>query len=82
MIQSDPSGRFVLHADLGLDQIFSWKFDSRVGRADGERAAAVSLPPGDGPRHFHFHPAGRWLYSLQEESSTVVLFDYDAPPVG
>jgi len=36
------------------------------------------LPPGDGPRHFHFHPNGRWLYSLQEEGSTVVLFDYDA----
>jgi 6-phosphogluconolactonase (cycloisomerase 2 family) len=40
--------------------------------------AAVALPPGDGPRHFHFHPNGRWLYSLQEEGSTVVLFDYEA----
>ena len=40
--------------------------------------AAVSLPPGDGPRHFHFHPNGRWLYSLQEEGSTIVLFDYDS----
>jgi 6-phosphogluconolactonase len=39
---------------------------------------AVSLPPGDGPRHFHFHPNGRWLYSIQEEGSTIVLFDYDA----
>jgi len=37
-----------------------------------------TLPPGDGPRHFHFHPNGRWPYSLQEESSTVVRFDYDA----
>ena len=40
---------------------------------------AVSLPPGDGPRHFHFHPNGRWFYSIQEESSTIALFDYDAP---
>jgi 6-phosphogluconolactonase (cycloisomerase 2 family) len=32
-----------------------------------------------GPRHFHFHPNGRWFYSIQEEGSTVVLFDYDAP---
>ena len=38
---------------------------------------AVSLPPGDGPRHFAFHPNGRWLYSIQEEGSTIVLFDYD-----
>ena len=33
---------------------------------------------GDGPRHFHFHPNGRWFYSIQEEGSTIVLFDYDA----
>jgi 6-phosphogluconolactonase len=38
----------------------------------------VSLPAGDGPRHFAFHPNGSWLYSLQEEASTIVLFDYDA----
>jgi 6-phosphogluconolactonase (cycloisomerase 2 family) len=38
----------------------------------------VALPPGDGPRHFHFHPNGRWLYSIQEEGSTVARFDYDA----
>jgi 6-phosphogluconolactonase (cycloisomerase 2 family) len=36
------------------------------------------LPPGDGPRHFHFHPSGKWLYSIQEEASTIVLFDYNA----
>ena len=38
---------------------------------------AVQLPPGDGPRHFHFHPNGKWFYSIQEEGSTLVLFDYD-----
>ena len=43
---------------------------------------SVSLPPGDGPRHFHFHPNGRWLYSIQEEGSTVVLFDYDSASGG
>src|SRR4051812_30447671 len=31
MIQADPGGRFVLHAELGLDQIFVWKFDERKG---------------------------------------------------
>jgi 6-phosphogluconolactonase len=37
----------------------------------------VALPPGDGPRHFAFHPNGRWLYCVQEEGSNVVLFDFD-----
>src|SRR5205085_5868679 len=70
--------RFVLHVDLGLDMIFVWKFDAQKGTLAPNDPAAVALPPGDGPRHFHFHPNGKWLYSIQEEASTVVLFDYDA----
>lgn len=77
MIESDPSGRFVLHVDLGLDQILVWRFDVRTGKLTANDPPFVSLPPGDGPRHFDFHPNGRWLYSIQEEGSTVVLFDYD-----
>ncbi len=78
MIQTDPAGRFVLHADLGLDRIFVWKFDAEKGVLTPNDPPFVSLPPGDGPRHFAFHSNGRWCYSLQEEGSTIVLFDYDA----
>jgi 6-phosphogluconolactonase (cycloisomerase 2 family) len=78
MIQADPAGRFVLHVDLGLDKIFVWKFDDKKGTLTANDPAAVTLPPGDGPRHVHFHPNGKWLYSIQEEGSTVALFDYDA----
>jgi 6-phosphogluconolactonase len=77
MIQADRSGRFVLHVDLGLDQIFVWKFDAQKGVLTPNDPPSVSLPPGDGPRHFHFHPNGRWFYSIQEEASTIVVFDYD-----
>lgn len=78
MIEASPDGRFVLHVDLGLDKIFVWKFDDTTGKLTPAKQPFVSLPPGDGPRHFHFHPNGRWLYSIQEEGSTLVLFDYDA----
>jgi 6-phosphogluconolactonase len=77
MIHADPAGRFVLHAELGLDRIFSWKFDDRKGTLTANDPPAVALPPGDGPRHFCFHSNGRWVYSIQEEASTIVLFDYD-----
>jgi len=77
MIQADPSGRFVLHVDLGLDRIFVWKFDDERGTLSPAAQPSVALPPGDGPRHFYFHPNGRWFYSIQEEGSTIVLFDYD-----
>ncbi len=78
MIESDPSGRFVLHVDLGMDKIFVWQFDEDNGKLTANDPPSISLPPGDGPRHFHFHPNGRWFYSIQEEGSTIVLFDYDA----
>lgn len=78
MIAADPSGNFVLHVDLGLDQIFAWKLDRQRGVLIPCEYPIVSLPQGDGPRHFHFHPNGRWFYSIQEEASTIVLFDYDA----
>ena len=77
MVQADPSGRFVLHVDLGLDRIFVWRFDAQKGVLTPADPPDVSLPPGDGPRHFAFHPNSRWLYSVQEEGSTIVLFDYD-----
>jgi 6-phosphogluconolactonase (cycloisomerase 2 family) len=67
----------VLHVDLGLDQIFVWKFDAEKGKLTPNDPASVALPPGDGPRHFYFHPNGRWLYSIQEEGSTIVRFDWD-----
>jgi 6-phosphogluconolactonase (cycloisomerase 2 family) len=78
MIQADPSGRLVLHVDLGLDKIFVWRFDGEKGTLTPCEPPSVSLPPGDGPRHFAFHPGGHWLYSIQEEGSTIVLFDYEA----
>ena len=78
MIEADPSGRFVLAADLGLDRILVWRFDDVKGTLTPNDPPSVALPPGDGPRHFAFHPKGRWFYSLQEEASTIVRFDYDA----
>lgn len=78
MIESDPSGRFALVADLGLDQIIPWKFDERGGKLSPNDPPSVALPAGDGPRHFAFHPNGAWLYSLQEEGSTIVLWDFES----
>lgn len=78
MVDSDPSGRFVLSTDLGMDRLFIWKFDADKGALSPGDLPYVALPPGDGPRHFAFHPNGRWLYLIEEEGSTVVLFDYDS----
>jgi 6-phosphogluconolactonase len=81
MIQCDPQNRFVLQTDLGQDRIYVYRLDSGTGRLTPAAAPFASIPAGDGPRHFAFHPNGRWLYSIQEEASTLIFFHYD-PHVG
>jgi 6-phosphogluconolactonase len=78
MVAPDPHNRFVLATDLGQDRIYTWRFDRGTGKLTAPADEPfVSLPTGDGPRHFAFHPNERWLYCIQEEASTVVFFHYD-----
>jgi 6-phosphogluconolactonase (cycloisomerase 2 family) len=76
MIQTDPTNRFVLQTDLGQDRIYVYRFDSNTGAVVPAEIPFISVPSGDGPRHFVFHPNGRWMYSLQEEASTIICFRY------
>ena len=79
MIAADPANRFVLSVDLGQDRIYVYQFNPESGKlTPSEAAPFVSIPSGDGPRHFVFHPNGRWMYVLSEESSTITFFHYDA----
>jgi 6-phosphogluconolactonase (cycloisomerase 2 family) len=78
MIAADPGNRFVLSVDLGQDRIYVYRFDSNSGKLTPlEEEPFVPFPSGDGPRHFVFHPNGRWIYVLGEESSTINFFHYD-----
>ena len=78
MIEADPMGHFVLAADLALDEILIYKFDAASGSMTLNNPPSFKLPPGDGPRHFAFHTNRHWFYTLQEESSTLVVCDYDS----
>ena len=48
MAQADPSGKFVLVSDLGLDRIYIWKFDVEAGLLTPNNPPYVALPAGDG----------------------------------
>ncbi len=79
MVAAAPDNRFVLVTDLGQDRIYIYRFDVRTGKLSSSSGTpVVTVPTGDGPRHFAFHPNGQWLYTLQEESSTLSYFHYDA----
>ncbi|MBK8027117.1 MAG: lactonase family protein [Chloroflexi bacterium] len=74
----DPSGRFALACDLGLDRVFIFRLDETTGQLIANEPAWMMTEPGAGPRHTAFHPGGRWLYVVNELSSTVTACAFDA----
>jgi 6-phosphogluconolactonase len=77
-INVDPENCFAFVADLGLDKIMIYKLDPKKGTLVANEPAFVAVTPGAGPRHFAFHPNGRFAYVINEMSCTVTAFDYDA----
>jgi 6-phosphogluconolactonase len=73
----DPSNRYVYAADLGIDKIMIYKFDSDKGKLTPNDQPWVSTQPGAGPRHFTFHPNEKFAYVINELDSTIVAFSYD-----
>jgi 6-phosphogluconolactonase len=73
-----PDGRFLLVSDLGLDQVLVYRFDSDRGALAPNDPPFVKLIAGSGPRHLSFHPNSRFAYLINELSSTLTAFAYDA----
>ena len=78
-IYLDAAGRFAFVPDLGLDKILVYRFDATKGTLTPHDVPWASVSPGSGPRHFAFDPTGRYAYVINELSSTVAGFSYDAP---
>ena len=79
MIAPDPSGNFVFSTDLGLDRIYQWRFDREEGLLTANSTAYLDASSrGAGPRHFVFHPNGKHVYLINEESSTLTRYDFDS----
>jgi 6-phosphogluconolactonase len=72
----DPSGRYVLVPDLGIDRVVIYRMDA--ARAALTRAGEAPVEPGSGPRHLRFDPTGRRGYLINELGNTVMAFDWDA----
>jgi 6-phosphogluconolactonase len=74
----DPSNRFALACDLGLDRVFVYRFNTRDGSLTPNDPPFSTVTPGSGPRHAKFHPNGRWVYVISEIASTVTAFNWDS----
>lgn len=71
-----PNDDYAFVADLGLDKVLIYKLDPESAEMKPHGAGIV--PPGSGPRHFAFHPNGKWAYTNGEMSMTVTAFNFDS----
>lgn len=76
-INLDRANHFAFAADLGLDKILVYRFDGAKGTLSPNTPPSASTAQGAGPRHFAFHPSGRFAYVINELDSTVTAFSYD-----
>jgi 6-phosphogluconolactonase len=80
-IDLSPDNRLAVVDDLGLDETLVYRFDSAKGSLANDAsndAKVAKAAPGAGPRHFAFHPNGKFGYVINEMQSTVTAFRYDA----
>ncbi len=77
-INVDPTDRFAIVCDLGMDKVFVYKFDPVRGSLALNNPAFASVPPGAGPRHFAFHPDGRHAFATDEMRGAITAFNWDS----
>lgn len=68
-------GRFLYVSDLGLDQIFIYKFDAASGTLSPATQAFIRTIPGAGPRSLEFSTDGAIAYSSEEIASSVCSYE-------
>ncbi len=71
----DPSGRWVVVPDKGLDRIFSFRFEA--GRLVPAGEPFVQAREGAGPRSAVFHPHLPLAYVVNELDSTLTTYAFD-----
>jgi 6-phosphogluconolactonase len=77
-ITIDPTNRYAFAADLGIDKLMVYRLDLGRGKLVPHDIPSVEVRAGSGPRHFAFHPTGRYAYLINELDSTITVFSYDA----
>ncbi len=77
-IHLGPNNKFAFAPDLGIDKVLVFSFDEKTGAIAETKFDGAKLEPGSGPRHFGFHPDGKFAYVINELKQTVTAFRYRA----
>ncbi len=75
-INAAPGNRFAVVCDLGIDEVKIYAIDPAAATLKAH--GTVKSAPGSGPRHFAFHPNGRYGYAVNELLNTVTVYTWDA----
>ncbi|HEX8738200.1 MAG TPA: lactonase family protein [Pyrinomonadaceae bacterium] len=74
----DRANRFAFANDLGIDKIMIYRFDDETGKLEPNAAQAFyQTKAGAGPRHFKFHPNGKFAFVINELDMTISALLYD-----
>ncbi len=73
-----PDNKYMLLADLGLDEVLVFKLDAAKGAVTPNDPPFGKLAPGSGPRHLAFSTNGKFAYVISEMLCTVTAFKWDA----
>ena len=76
-IEADANNRFVIvpHVMPG-NAIHVFELDAETGKLTPV-GSPVKPPEGEGPRHFCYHPDQRFIFTANEDSSTVTAYGFD-----
>jgi 6-phosphogluconolactonase len=73
----DPSNRFALACDLGTDKVMVYRTGDGTNALIANDPAFAKVSPGAGPRHLVFEPHGKFVFVVNEMSSSVTTFSWD-----
>ena len=77
-ITLDRNNRFAFAADLGIDKLMIYAFDDKTGKLKpNQMQAFYQTKSGAGPRHFSFHPNGKFAFLINELDLTITSLAYD-----
>ena len=76
--RTTPDGHFVMAADLGIDQVKIYHFDSKDETLN--LVDMISCSINSAPRFFEFSQDGKYLYLMYEMKNVIDVFSYEAKP--
>ncbi len=74
-----PDEKFLYTADLGNDRLYKYQFNAAEVTTPLKEVdpAYYEVPDNSGPRHFTFHPNGKYAYLINELSGKVIVYAYN-----